>query len=488
MMATLLFILAQAAPQNRDEVVRQDIEGAIKKLGSERHTDSFIAKEELVDLGKRAVPAVVAELNKAGTKASVRVELCDILGRIRDGNKEAVDALVKKLDDQDEYGISVASAAARALGSIADDAAIPALVKSLGSKATDTDKILKHAIVHALGVLRAREGVEGLKKALEDRKTAAVGENDENAHTIAAAAADALGLIRDAAATEDLGKLLGDVTPEPSSGQSLGWHAARALQRILGHELAGKAVKDEPRAGALSGDAKEVNDTVEAWKKWWDTRKTGKSIADAKVAIAALAAAVEAFKKEQGRYPEILDYLKKKPTDAKTYPEKGYYAGELKDGWGRPYVYRAAGTGAPFDILSQGKDGLEWGGGENADLWNHDLWKAVKKEENKKRLQEAVAAINRFKTDQGMVPKALHDLSAKPGYPLQKPWPDKGYTVEPPKDAFGRYFAYNPMGTGGEPFDLVSHGADHAEGGADIDEDLWNHDKRPPPPKKDEKK
>ncbi len=495
LLAGLLFGLQQEAapkpPDAKDDILRQDIDGAIQKLGSEKYTESYLAREQLVEIGRRAVPAVVAELRKKDAKPAVKRALCEVLGAVRDPDKEAVAALVEKLKDTDEYGTSIAFAAASALGSIGDAGAAPALIEVLKSKAVDTDRMLKYACIRALGILRAQDAVDVLRKALEDRKNASLGEDDMAAHSIAAAAADALGLLRATEAEEDLCKMLPEAANDPASGQALGVHAARALQKILEPELRGKTGKDDPRAGSFLGEAKDVTAAHEAWKKWWDEKKTKKSLADTKERMNNIVAAIETFQKEQGKLPAVLEHLKKKPDDAKAFPEKGYTEGELKDGWGRPFDYRAPGTaGAAFDLVSPGKDGAAWGAGDDADLWNHDKWVEPKKEQTRKAIGEAVKAIQQFKDNQGRLPEKIHDLVVKPtGYPLAKPWPEKGYLVEVPKDGFDRPLVYRVPGTGGEPFDLLSWGADGAEGGAGADEDLWNHDKRPPKEeKKDEKK
>ena len=41
---------------------------------------------------------------------------------------------------------------------------------------------------------------------------------------------------------------------------------------------------------------------------------------------------------------------------------------ELKDPWNKPYEYRVPGDGAPFDLLSLGKDGQAGGDSVNADI------------------------------------------------------------------------------------------------------------------------
>lgn len=487
-LALALLVASQDAKpvQTKDEILKQDIDAALKKLGSDRYTESYVAREELVDLGRRAVPAVVAELNKKDAKPQVKRALCEILGAVRDPNKDAVAALVAKLKDTDEYGTSIASAAARSLGSIGDESAVPALLEALKSKPAETDRLLKYECIRALGLFRAKEAAELIRKALDDKKPASAGEN-EDAPLIASASADALGLIRAQEAVEELGAKLSDLVSDPSSGQSLAVHAARALQRILEHELRGKAEKDDARAGALSGEPEDVKKTLEAWQKWWGSKSAKKNIEETRGRLGKIAAAVEAFKKEQGAYPLILEHLKTKPETAKNWPKDGYYAGELKDAWGMPFLYRTPGTGADFDIVSYGADRRTSGGGDNADLWSHDKWRESKKAETKKSIEETVKAIEQFKKDQERYPEKLIDLVARPAYPLKSPWPKDGYLKTMPKDGFDNFLLYAPTGTGGEPFDLKSLGADNAEGGTDENEDLWNHAKRPEP-KKDEKK
>jgi len=486
----LLSGLQEAKPvQGRDEILKQDVDNAIKKLASNRFTESFVAAEELKELGRRAVPALVTELNKKEASPAVKRALCEILGAIREPNKDVLSALTAKLRDPDEFGTSIASSAARALTQIGDDSSIAAIVDVLKSKAVETDRILKYECIRAAGVYRAKDAVEALKKALDDKKPASAGENDD-APLIAAAAADALGQIRALDAVDDLANKLSDVTNNPATSQTLGVHAARALQRILEHELRGKNEKDEPRAGVLAGEPNEVKATLDAWTKWWTSKSAKKNIEETKVRISKIAAAVEAFKKEQGSYPQILEHLKTKPEKATTFPKDGYYQGELKDAWGRPFLYRDHGTGADFDIVSYGADGRTWGGGDNADIWNHDKWREAKKAETKKAIEDTVKAINQFKADNDRYPQDLVNLVARPPFPVKK-WPEGGYLKTIPKDGYDNFLLYNPNGTGGEPFDLKSLGADAAEGGTEENEDIWNHDKRPAKkeePKKEEKK
>lgn len=480
---SVLFALVLALA-GQDDPLKQDIDNAIKRLSQQGSLDSFAARVELEEIGRRAVPALVAELNRSEANAAAKRAACEVLGRIRDPHKDAVAALVAKLKDADEYGESVAASAARALGLIGDASAIPALIDVLKSKAVDTDKVLKAETIKSLGILRAKDAAELLRKALDDKKTASVAENDDVAPLVAAAAADALGLIRSKEAVDDLSAKLTDATNNPATTQTLGVHAARALQRILAAEL-----KDDGRAGTLSGTQEEITKTMDAWKKWWDGLKTKKDVDETKSRLGKIAAAVEAFKKDQGKFPSVLDHLIAKPADAKTWPADGYYKGELKDAWGRGLYYRQPGTGADFDVVSYGKDGAAWGSGDNADLFNHDKWVDAKKAETKKAIDETAAVINRFKADHERYPATLIDLIIKPtAYPLKKEWPQGGYLKEGPRDGFGFELRYKHPGTSSEPFDLISYGADNKEGGEGVEADVWNHDKRPPAPPKEEPK
>ncbi len=476
----LALSLQEAKPvQGRDEIIKQDIAEAIKKLGSTRYTESFVAAEELKDIGRRAVPALVAELNRKDLSAGAKRGICEVLGAIREPNKDVINALSAKLKDPDEFGTSIASAAAHALASIGDDAGMGPILEALKSKAADSDRILKYECIRATGLFRDRAAVDVLRKCLEDEKPASAGENDD-APLIAAAAADALGLIRSLDAIDDLANKLTNDKQNPSSGQSLGVHMARALQRTLEHELRGKEAKDEPRAGVLAGEPAEVKATLEAWRKWWASKSAKKNIEETRSRISKLSAAIDKFKAEQGMLPPVLKSLQVKPeTATKPFPKDGYYQGDLKDAWGRDFAYRTPGTGADYDLISYGADGRTWGGGDNADLWNHDKWHEAMKAKTRAAIDDTVKAINQFKADNERYPDKLYDLVARPAYPLKKEWPKDGYLKTIPKDAYDNFLVYNFPSKAGADFDVISYGADGQEGGTDENEDLWNHDKRP---------
>lgn len=522
----MIRLLLLLSPFAQDDLAK-DTQNAIERLSSPKYTVSQTARAELIEIGAPAVDALVkalndeldkpkkikdlkaelAELKKDAAKNAARITevekllaetkdspqvrhlICEILGQIRQARPEAIAALTRVLrDDRAEYGTSVASAAAASLGWIGDRSAAPALIEVLkDERRVNADRQLKYEIIRALGLLRSKEAAETLRKALEDKKTTALDENDEFAHTIAAEAADALGKIRDEGAIDGLGKLLDDQTTiDPSTQHTLAWHAARALERIRGESK-----------GNLEGDEKddqqkptEVSTTITMWQTWYRKDFVGKKNAeDTRKKIAEIDAAVRKFRDENKRLPNLLVELTSKPTDTPDW--KGPYVKDdgkktFEDGWGRPIGYNKESTwkaeGAEFDIWSYGADGAVWGGGVDADLYNHDKYVAALQKKNKEKLDEVVAAIQKFKEAEGRLPEKLKDLVEKPAY--AKKW-EKPYLVAEPADAFNSRYYYVVPGTEKEPYDLVSRGADKLPGGTGLDEDLWNHDKRPKEDKKD---
>ena len=77
---------------------------------------------------------------------------------------------------------------------------------------------------------------------------------------------------------------------------------------------------------------------------------------------------VESYAMDVGRPPERLQDLVTKPGNADNWA--GPYAREsdLKDGWGRPFEYKAPGEHGDFDVMSLGSDGQP--GGEQ---WARDI-------------------------------------------------------------------------------------------------------------------
>lgn len=93
----------------------------------------------------------------------------------------------------------------------------------------------------------------------------------------------------------------------------------------------------------------------------------------AKGKVAALAAQLELYKLDTGKYPSSNDGLKallQAPGGVSNW--NGPYvrnADELKDPWKNDYIYHSPGEqNRPFEITSLGADGKEGGEGPNRDI------------------------------------------------------------------------------------------------------------------------
>ena len=482
---TLAIMVAQQSPLD------EDVAKAIDKLYSDKNTESEQGKNELKDIGRKAVAAIVAELKSKRitdeTKKAPRVKraLCDVLGEIRDGSSGAYEALVEKLADKDEFGFTIASAAAEALVKIGDDRAAAEFLKLLNdTKRVESDAWLRYHAIRGLGLLRSKEGLEPLKKACGDKAVAMI--SDEKVHLIRVAAADALGRIRADDAVEEIGKLLNETELNPWTNKSVAWHAARALERIT-----------KKSQGSLDGDDKVTAETIKGWQKWYDGEIGQKLVDRTKGRLKTIAAAVEKYKADLGQYPVVLGTLTSKPSkdpkDPAFDPEKwkGPYTKdeEMKDAWGRDFFFKVPGTGAPFDVVSWGASApnqpaaRQWGKGLEADLFHHDAWRAIKRDETKKTIDAVIKAIDAFKAAEGRLPKMLSELKDKPAE--AKAWPEGGYLKEItkdgkelPRDGYSFYLRYaTPSAHTGADYDLWSAGADDQRGGLDECEDTFSHDK-----------
>ena len=99
----------------------------------------------------------------------------------------------------------------------------------------------------------------------------------------------------------------------------------------------------------------------------------GKSeVTIAKAQIEAFEKSLDTFRLDVGRYPtteEGMNALMVAPP-ALAAKWNGPYLkkGIPQDPWGHPYIYRAPGAKAEYEIVSTGKDGQPGGTGENADI------------------------------------------------------------------------------------------------------------------------
>ena len=92
----------------------------------------------------------------------------------------------------------------------------------------------------------------------------------------------------------------------------------------------------------------------------------------AKIQIESFSSALDLFYLDVGRYPsgaEGLAALTQRPGSANGWNGPYLRGGVVpSDPWGRAYLYRAPGSGAPFEIVSTGSDGQEGGTGTAADI------------------------------------------------------------------------------------------------------------------------
>jgi general secretion pathway protein G len=92
----------------------------------------------------------------------------------------------------------------------------------------------------------------------------------------------------------------------------------------------------------------------------------------AKLQIENLAATLDMYRLEVGRYPsqsEGLQALVEQPANVQNWNGPYLRKGDLpKDPWGFDYQYRFPGEHGPYDIWSLGADNREGGDGENADV------------------------------------------------------------------------------------------------------------------------
>ena len=94
----------------------------------------------------------------------------------------------------------------------------------------------------------------------------------------------------------------------------------------------------------------------------------------AQTQIKSIESAMELYFIDNGQYPSDqagIQALEKAPTDAIGW--NGPYlknAGNLKDPWGKPYIYKIDDGGTKFSVSSLGRDGKSGGAGEDSDITN----------------------------------------------------------------------------------------------------------------------
>jgi general secretion pathway protein G len=94
----------------------------------------------------------------------------------------------------------------------------------------------------------------------------------------------------------------------------------------------------------------------------------------AKAQVEAFSRALDAYRLDMGSYPasqEGLKVLFERPATGAKW--NGPYLQKMPpdDPWGRPYVYKAPGTQAEYDLFTFGRDGQPGGSGDAADIGAH---------------------------------------------------------------------------------------------------------------------
>lgn len=100
---------------------------------------------------------------------------------------------------------------------------------------------------------------------------------------------------------------------------------------------------------------------------------------------------------------------------------------------------------------------------------------AAKAAATKAMIAQVASGLDMFKLDHNRYPDRVEDLVHQPSYIDPSKW-KVGYLKKVPFDGWGNPFVYRVPGTGGQPYDVLSLGADGREGGSGYDEDIWNHD------------
>jgi general secretion pathway protein G len=100
----------------------------------------------------------------------------------------------------------------------------------------------------------------------------------------------------------------------------------------------------------------------------------------------------------------------------------------------------------------------------------------AKAEATKAMIENVSQALDLYKLDQNKYPARLEDLLNMTPDIDPKKWPPGGYLRKTPRDGWDREFIYRTPGTRGQPYDIISLGADGREGGEGYDADIWNSD------------
>ena len=167
-MGVCITALAGCSSQTaEEEAIAQQIK-ELESVDYDKYRDTIIA---LGKLGTPAVKPLITGLKSSDV--SVRCGCAEALGKI--GDTRAVEPLIKKLKDRQEYVVresyktiysqSVRASCAQALGDIGDRRAVEPLIKML----TDRDPSHREAAMWALAKIGDERAIEPLIERVNDR-------------------------------------------------------------------------------------------------------------------------------------------------------------------------------------------------------------------------------------------------------------------------------------------------------------------------------
>ena len=90
-------------------------------------------------------------------------------------------------------------------------------------------------------------------------------------------------------------------------------------------------------------------------------------------------------------------------------------------------------------------------------------------------IKRVCTALDAFRRNHNLYPETLEDLVYMPAYVEARNWIPGGYLKKLARDGWGNEMIYRVPGTEGQPYDIVSVGADQRMGGEGINADIWNH-------------
>lgn len=88
----------------------------------------------------------------------------------------------------------------------------------------------------------------------------------------------------------------------------------------------------------------------------------------ARAQVQSLASKIEQYELDNNGLPPDLDALVNAPQNSPNWLGPYAKSDEIKDPWGRPFIYRVPGENGAYDLLSYGKDGQPGGESVNGDI------------------------------------------------------------------------------------------------------------------------